>query len=398
MKALRSTILLVSLLAVVAVSAAPNSRGHGRSDAASAQPAPASQVTAPAHGSGAGSGSPAKTYTPAPAAKSYTPASSPAWGGSQAGSNGRHSSGSGTPTGSFGSGGWQASGGSHNSAPVSKPAPTFTPSAGSWGNGGGSQGNHGATNNWSNGSTTTVHAIPGSGGSPAPRNNNYTFNNNGSFGKGNASAGGQHPSGSVFGHAGPVVSAQPAPHGGDGGFRGGNDRNVRVSEFDRGRGSDHNWGDHSNFRIRFTPRPDFHRPSDWDLPYRGRFSAHWTYFLPTSHVYRIGTSMSLPPLGSTIVASDGTFLGVISTDRNDPDSISNPYGRFGSPESPYSIWNAGGRWGADSSFLSPWTSYANEPPAIYVGSSFWGYLTVNDDVYPRVSPSWLAERLGIPLS
>jgi hypothetical protein len=145
-----------------------------------------------------------------------------------------------------------------------------------------------------------------------------------------------------------------------------------------------------------------HRPGaprhhdDWTVPYHGRYQGLWQY-LPVVTQVIIGGDRpaSMPPIGSVIVGSDNTFLGVISRDVNDPDSISNPYGRFGSPESPYSIWNSSGRWGDPYGQDTPWNSNATRPPIVYVGHTFWGYLSANPAVYPRVDPRALMDSLGI---
>lgn len=47
-----------------------------------------------------------------------------------------------------------------------------------------------------------------------------------------------------------------------------------------------------------------------------------------------------------LYAPDGTFLGNVNENRYDPDSISNPYGRYGSPYSPESVNNPYGRYGS----------------------------------------------------
>ena len=46
-----------------------------------------------------------------------------------------------------------------------------------------------------------------------------------------------------------------------------------------------------------------------------------------------------------IYSSDGTYLGRLSKNRYDPDSISNPYGRYGSKYSSDSINNRYGNYG-----------------------------------------------------
>jgi hypothetical protein len=43
--------------------------------------------------------------------------------------------------------------------------------------------------------------------------------------------------------------------------------------------------------------------------------------------------------------SGGTYLGQLSSDRYAPDSVSNPYGRYGSKYSPDSVNNPYSQWG-----------------------------------------------------
>lgn len=47
-----------------------------------------------------------------------------------------------------------------------------------------------------------------------------------------------------------------------------------------------------------------------------------------------------------IVAPDGKYLGNLSSNQFDPNSVANPYGRYGSPYSPDSINNQFGRYGS----------------------------------------------------
>lgn len=60
-----------------------------------------------------------------------------------------------------------------------------------------------------------------------------------------------------------------------------------------------------------------------------------------------GSALADPPV---IRASDGTYLGRLSSNPFDPDSTSNQLGRYGSPLSPDSINNPLGKYGSP---LSP---------------------------------------------
>jgi hypothetical protein len=74
-------------------------------------------------------------------------------------------------------------------------------------------------------------------------------------------------------------------------------------------------------------------------------------------------TMSAPRLYS----SDGNYLGRLSANPYDPDSVSNPYGRFGSPYSPTSINNPYSPYGSPYSGISATNPYATETPQIIGG-------------------------------
>jgi hypothetical protein len=66
----------------------------------------------------------------------------------------------------------------------------------------------------------------------------------------------------------------------------------------------------------------------------------------------------------SIVGHDGTYLGKLSANPYDPDSVSNPYGRYGSRYSPTSINNPYGQYGSRYSPLSPNNPYTMTAPSI----------------------------------
>lgn len=94
--------------------------------------------------------------------------------------------------------------------------------------------------------------------------------------------------------------------------------------------------------------------------------------------------------GSVLVADDGQFLGVVSTNAFSPDSISNTYGTYGSRYAALSIFNPFGTYGSEFSMLSPWNPYSMSPPKIMNRDSFVSYLTVNPYLQPQIHPSSLA--------
>ena len=65
-----------------------------------------------------------------------------------------------------------------------------------------------------------------------------------------------------------------------------------------------------------------------------------------------------------ILSRDGRYLGTLSSNPYDPDSVSNPYGRYGSPFSPDSINNPYGLYGSRYSSESVHNPYATRAPII----------------------------------
>ena len=65
-----------------------------------------------------------------------------------------------------------------------------------------------------------------------------------------------------------------------------------------------------------------------------------------------------------LYSQDGKYLGTLSNNRFDADSVSNPYGKYGSRYSADSINNPYGRYGSRFSSESPNNPYASRPPVI----------------------------------
>lgn len=90
--------------------------------------------------------------------------------------------------------------------------------------------------------------------------------------------------------------------------------------------------------------------------------------------------------GAIIVADDGEFLGKITTNAFDAQSIGNDIGRYGSNVSRTSILNDVGRYGGEVARMSPFNEVTSVPPRIFKGDRFIAYLTVNTVKSPRVDP------------
>lgn len=88
-----------------------------------------------------------------------------------------------------------------------------------------------------------------------------------------------------------------------------------------------------------------------------------------------GLLFSLPVLADSpylVNKQTGKFLGNLNNNRYDPDSTSNPYGRYGSQYSPDSINNEYGRYGSEysqDSANNPNNPYASNPPQIRHGGT-----------------------------
>jgi hypothetical protein len=80
---------------------------------------------------------------------------------------------------------------------------------------------------------------------------------------------------------------------------------------------------------------------------------------------------------SFLVADDGQFLGKLTLNQYDLESITNIYGNYGSQYSLISIKNQYSQYGSPYSSLSPYNQYSSTPPTIYIKGRMHGYLTKN---------------------
>lgn len=88
------------------------------------------------------------------------------------------------------------------------------------------------------------------------------------------------------------------------------------------------------------------------------------------------------------------FLGCLSCNKYDSESVWNEYGDYGSRYSSNSIWNPYGDYGSKYSDYSPWNSYASYPPVIVDSyGNFYGYFTANKYNSERTTIPALVELL-----
>jgi hypothetical protein len=73
--------------------------------------------------------------------------------------------------------------------------------------------------------------------------------------------------------------------------------------------------------------------------------------------------------GGKIYGSDGTYLGKLNANPYDPESVANPYGKYGSKYSPTSINNPYSAYGSKYSTQSARNPYATTPPRVIYGDT-----------------------------
>lgn len=91
--------------------------------------------------------------------------------------------------------------------------------------------------------------------------------------------------------------------------------------------------------------------------------------------------------GSVLQAADGTYLGKVTRNAYDSESVANQYGTFGSPYSANSIFNEYGPYGSPYNQLSPYNDFSRTPPRLVRDGRVIAHLTSNQFISPRVDPA-----------
>lgn len=101
--------------------------------------------------------------------------------------------------------------------------------------------------------------------------------------------------------------------------------------------------------------------------------------------------MSLQDLDgrATLVANDGAYLGTVSSNQNNPDSICNRYRAFGSEYSSTSVRNRYSQYGSEYTNQGAYNKDTSTPPAIMYYGRKVGYLTKNKYLSGAVDPDML---------
>jgi len=97
---------------------------------------------------------------------------------------------------------------------------------------------------------------------------------------------------------------------------------------------------------------------------------------------------------SFLLANDGQYLGKLSLNQFDAESIFNKFGIYGSQFSATSIFNQFGIYGSQFSALSPNNQFTSTPPKIYFRGSEYCFLTKNrflgmNNIEPDQLVEWL---------
>lgn len=89
----------------------------------------------------------------------------------------------------------------------------------------------------------------------------------------------------------------------------------------------------------------------------------------------------------SVYSNDGKeFLGTLSTNVYDRESIFNKYGPYGSEFEANSIWNKFGDYGSEFSLDSAFNEFTSSPPILVIGKEIIGYVTVNELKQNGISP------------
>lgn len=87
---------------------------------------------------------------------------------------------------------------------------------------------------------------------------------------------------------------------------------------------------------------------------------------------------------SFLLAQDGQFLGMLSSNKYQSDSVMNEYGSYGSKYSSTSIFNQYGQYGSRYASYSPFNPYISTPPQIILRGQLVGFLSSNDFLQNRL--------------
>lgn len=96
-----------------------------------------------------------------------------------------------------------------------------------------------------------------------------------------------------------------------------------------------------------------------------------------------------------LVADDGTYLGVASSDRYASDGVCNEYSNYGSKYGTDSIYNQYGNYGSEFSNTSAYNKFTNTPPILRCESGETkNPVTKNNILAGAIDPDVLCDTLA----
>jgi hypothetical protein len=140
---------------------------------------------------------------------------------------------------------------------------------------------------------------------------------------------------------------------------------VSTSGFSQNRCPDSGGGDcPGRYLGRLSANP--YAPDSTGNPF-GRYGSRYAPDGVNNPYSRTGRSVSNPFATDApiVVGEGGRYLGKLSANPYDPDSTSNPFGRYGSKHSPDSVNNPYGKYGNSFSPYSVSNPYATKAPRIF---------------------------------
>lgn len=98
--------------------------------------------------------------------------------------------------------------------------------------------------------------------------------------------------------------------------------------------------------------------------------------------------------GADMYAADNTYLGRVTRNAFDGESLANEFSTYGNSFNANSIFNKFGPYGNPYSQLSPFNEFSRTPPRLMKGQKILAYVSNNQFVSPRVDPRALLAWLG----
>jgi len=92
---------------------------------------------------------------------------------------------------------------------------------------------------------------------------------------------------------------------------------------------------------------------------------------------------------ATLLANEGTYLGKVSSNPFESESICNEFGTYGSEFASKSVRNEFGSYGSPFASQSAYNEFTSTPPRIIYQGGVVGYLTKNEFLRGALDPDLL---------